>query len=229
MPRPRMRRWVASAPKATYFKPHGVPLRALTEVRLPLEGLEALRLADLEGMTTEAAATRMGVSRHTFGRVLADARANVSRALVEGWALRIEGGHYEMADDPQAERAREAQDGGAGPVVAIPTQGPALDALVAPRVEQAPGFALVDLADRSVRYIGNGWQGRRGRHHGRGPGMHTLHFLREAGADILLASPSCPDFGDAVAQAGLRFIAYPPLPQAETVGQAVERLAKDLA
>jgi predicted DNA-binding protein (UPF0251 family) len=104
MPRPRLRRWVTSVPKATYFKPQGIPLRDLEEVCLSIEGLEALRLADLEGMTTEAAAVGMGVSRHTFGRVLTEARAAVARALVAGAALRIEGGHYEVAGDQNDEK-----------------------------------------------------------------------------------------------------------------------------
>jgi predicted DNA-binding protein (UPF0251 family) len=83
---------VAGIPKATYFTPQGIPLCELVEIRLSIEGLEALRLADMEGLTTEAAAVGMGVSRHTFGRVLAEARTRVARALVGGAALRIEGG-----------------------------------------------------------------------------------------------------------------------------------------
>lgn len=101
MPRPRLRRWVAGEPKATFFKPQGVPLRKLEEVRLAVEGLEALRLADLEGLNAEEAAARMGVSRHTFGRVLAEAHRQVARALVSGAALRIGGGHYGVSDEQQ--------------------------------------------------------------------------------------------------------------------------------
>ena len=108
MPRPRLPRVVADVPKAAYFKPQGVRLRDLPEVRLSVEGLEALRLADLEGLTAEEAARDMGVSRHTFGRVLAEARANVARALVYGAALRIEGGHYRLAGPQNDETAAEA-------------------------------------------------------------------------------------------------------------------------
>lgn len=97
MPRHRLRRWVTGLPRSSYFKPQGIPLRDLSELRLPVEGLEALRLADMEGLTAEAAAAGMGVSRHTFGRVLAEARATVAQALVTGAALRIGGGHYEVA------------------------------------------------------------------------------------------------------------------------------------
>ena len=73
MPRPRNCRYVSCRPCVTYFKPRGIPLTELRETRLTVEGLEALRLADMEGLTTGAAAERMRVSRHTFGRTLAEA------------------------------------------------------------------------------------------------------------------------------------------------------------
>jgi predicted DNA-binding protein (UPF0251 family) len=83
-------------PKATYFKPRAIPLRDLSEARLSVEGYEAIRLADLEELTMESAASRMGVSRHTFGRILAEGRKAVADALVHGRALRIAGGDYEV-------------------------------------------------------------------------------------------------------------------------------------
>jgi predicted DNA-binding protein (UPF0251 family) len=83
---------VDCAPATTWFKPAGVPLRELEEVTLTLDELEALRLADLEGLYQEAAAERMNVSRATFGRIVESARRKVAEALVRGRALRIEGG-----------------------------------------------------------------------------------------------------------------------------------------
>lgn len=94
MPRPKQERQVVLNPEVTYFKPRGVPLVHLEEVRLSVEELEALRLADLEGLSQAAGAASMGISRHTFGRVLASARRNVALALVGGQALRIEGGDW---------------------------------------------------------------------------------------------------------------------------------------
>jgi predicted DNA-binding protein (UPF0251 family) len=38
----------------------------------------------------------MNVSRQTFGRILAEARAIIADALVMGKILRIEGGHFDM-------------------------------------------------------------------------------------------------------------------------------------
>ncbi len=92
MARPPTPRRVGIGCEARVFKPTGTPLHALDEVRLDLDGLEALRLADLDGLYQEAAAERMGVSRATFGRILSEARTRVAQALVEGKALRIGGG-----------------------------------------------------------------------------------------------------------------------------------------
>ena len=119
MPRHRQHRRVAAAPAATFFKPQGTALRETETVVLPVEGLEALRLADLEGLCAEAAAEAMGVSRHTFGRVLAEARRATARALVGGLALRIEGGSYRLAGEgpfnPENERMGPAGCGVDGP------------------------------------------------------------------------------------------------------------------
>jgi predicted DNA-binding protein (UPF0251 family) len=67
----------------------------LQEVRLSVDELEALRLADLEGLYQEDAAARMNVSRATFGRIVGSARRKVAEVLVGGHALRIEGGVVE--------------------------------------------------------------------------------------------------------------------------------------
>ena len=92
MVRPHIQRRVSGQPAIEYFKPQGIPLVELEEVILPLDGLEALRLADIEGLYHDAAAERMGVSRPTFGRILVQARRAVAMAITEGKALRIQGG-----------------------------------------------------------------------------------------------------------------------------------------
>lgn len=99
MGRKKKRRMVQQEPGVTFYKPQGVPLRQLKDAALTCEGLEALRLADGQGMSQAEGAEIMGVSRATFGRILAEARKTVATALVDGLAIRIEGGHYELADD----------------------------------------------------------------------------------------------------------------------------------
>ncbi|WP_316977162.1 DUF134 domain-containing protein [Shumkonia mesophila] len=97
MPRPRKCRWVECHPTADFFAPRGVPLETLQGVVLPVEGLEALRLADERGYDHATAAAMMGVSRPTFSRILTQAHATVAGALVNGWGLRIAGGDYQVA------------------------------------------------------------------------------------------------------------------------------------
>jgi predicted DNA-binding protein (UPF0251 family) len=72
----------------------------LKGVTLPVEGLEALRLVDAEGLSQDEAAERMEVSRPTLSRILAEARQLVARALSQGWAIRIEGGDYTLPGEP---------------------------------------------------------------------------------------------------------------------------------
>ena len=92
MPRPCCQRCVGFAPNTTYFKPAGVPLRTLVEIGLSLDELEALRLADLNGLYQEKAARQMKISRATFARIVEVARKKVADALIHGKALRIDGG-----------------------------------------------------------------------------------------------------------------------------------------
>lgn len=96
MGRPHNCRNINYIPESRYFKPRAIPLARLDEVVLALDELEALRLADFEGLYHDAAAEKMGVSRQTFGRILETARHKVAEFLVEGKALKIEGGNITM-------------------------------------------------------------------------------------------------------------------------------------
>ena len=72
------------------MKPRGIPLRFLAEVKLSIDELEALRLADFEGLDQPKAAKKMKISQSTFQRILAGAHKKVAQALIKGEAIRIE-------------------------------------------------------------------------------------------------------------------------------------------
>jgi predicted DNA-binding protein (UPF0251 family) len=101
MARPPCSRRVAAPPRFGYFKPAGVPVASLEETALSVDELEALRLADLEGLYQDQAAGQMGVSRATFARIVEVSRRKVAEALVHGKALRIAGGPVAFADARQ--------------------------------------------------------------------------------------------------------------------------------
>lgn len=92
MPRPRSKRKISFDPEATYFKPRGVPMRLIDSVDLSMEEVEAMRLKNLEGLSQDEAAAKMGTSQSTFQRILSSAYGKTTEALVEGKAIRIENG-----------------------------------------------------------------------------------------------------------------------------------------
>jgi len=97
MGRRQLWRKVSFIPPITYFKPAGIPLAGLDEVKLLVEEAEAIRLKDIEGLEQEECAQKMNISRTTFSRILDSARQKIADALLNGKAIRIEGGNFEMA------------------------------------------------------------------------------------------------------------------------------------
>ncbi|CAH0535410.1 hypothetical protein VST7929_02983 [Vibrio stylophorae] len=89
MARPKISRRICGRAPYSCFKPNGVPTHSLTQVQLLPEEFEALRLADLEGLSQLDAAAQMQVSRQTFGNIVASARYKVAQCLVHGQALML--------------------------------------------------------------------------------------------------------------------------------------------
>jgi predicted DNA-binding protein (UPF0251 family)/predicted Fe-Mo cluster-binding NifX family protein len=192
VPRPVKCRMINAMPEVTYFKPRGVPLRQLNEVYLPLEGFEALRLANLDGLGHEDAAAQMGISRQTFGRILSKANHIVSKALVEGMALCIQGGNYAVGESPTEDRASAdtlAQESNlqytkesAMKKIAITSEGPTLDDLLDPRFGRAAGFIIVDPDTMAFEYVDNGVSQTMAQ----GAGIQAAENVVNAGATIVL-------------------------------------------
>jgi len=97
MGRRQLWRKVSTLPLVTYFKPAGIKMARLEEVRLLVEEAEAVRLKDLEALEQEECAQKMSISRSTFSRLLNTARRKTADALLNGKAIRIEGGNFEIA------------------------------------------------------------------------------------------------------------------------------------
>ena len=92
MPRPKCCRRIGAPPEKMCYHPEGMSSPYLEEVHLTLDEYEAIRLADLEGLYQEQAASRMSISRQTFGRIIEAAHRKVADVLVNGKVLKIEGG-----------------------------------------------------------------------------------------------------------------------------------------
>jgi predicted DNA-binding protein (UPF0251 family) len=143
-------------PQVTYFKPAGVPARLLEGVALSVEELEAIRLKDTEGLQQEDCAQRMRISRPTFHRVLESARRKVADALINGKAVRIEGGNFALA----SQRFRCRRDGHEW---RVPFEARAAGLpLACPRCD---GSSVLPIRPAGPALRGRGWgRGRGGGH-----------------------------------------------------------------
>ncbi len=226
MPRPKHCRYVSSAPSVTYFKPRGIPLRELEEVTLCVDELEALRLADMEGLTAIDAAQHMRVSRHTFGRTLAAARRKVATALSQGQAMRIEGGSYAVREAcrsaaPHACSCHTFNDTKEISMqkIAISSEGPTLEDYVDPRFGRAGGFVVVELPERKIDYIDNGASQMMAM----GAGIETAERMAAAGVEVVLSGYVGPKAFDALTAAGIKICQNV---EGITVGEAVDRFER---
>jgi len=111
MPRPFKCRRVRCKPDMNYFKPRGIPVDSLEEVPLAMDELEAVRLADLEGLYQEDAAAKMAISRQTFGNIIAAAHKKIADCLVNAKALKIEGGTVQIAKMKSGHHRRQRKRG----------------------------------------------------------------------------------------------------------------------
>jgi len=99
----------------TYFKPRAVPLSELKEVELTLDELETLRLSNTKNLSQEDGAERMGIHQSTFHRTLTRAREKVTDALVNGKAIKIQGGDSMPARDGTGPAVQGRGQGFGGP------------------------------------------------------------------------------------------------------------------
>lgn len=115
MPRPRKCRTVCGLPEAFEFGPLDCSLKNREPVIMTVEEYETIRLIDLEKLTQEECADRMGVARTTVQGIYMDAREKLARSLVGGLPLTIKGGDYRLCDGSGVSRGCCAQRQGMCP------------------------------------------------------------------------------------------------------------------
>jgi hypothetical protein len=98
-------------PDKNYFKPRGIPTVDLEEIVLSLDEFETIRLADYEQLYQEEAASKMNISRQTFGRIIESAHKKIADVLIHGKGLKIEGGEVSIEETKQCchEKGRRAK------------------------------------------------------------------------------------------------------------------------
>jgi len=99
MARPQKNRKICNPPKMKGFKPYGLPMCKVESLKLTYEEYESIRLVDYDMLPQDKAAEQMKVSRPTLTRIYNKAIKIIAKAFVEGKAIEIEGGNYQLEKD----------------------------------------------------------------------------------------------------------------------------------
>ncbi len=188
MPRPRRWRHVQREADYNYFKPRGVPMNELDEIILHVEELEAIRMKDFQDMEQKQAAEKMKVSQPTFHRILKQARNKISDALINGKAIRIEGGKYKMAEKPTKKDYSK---------ILITAKDKTLDSDIDPRFGRCKYFILYENEDFEV--IEN--KGNKEQH---GAGIKAAEQAINLKPDIIITGRLGPNSSSVLAQTGIQ-------------------------
>ncbi len=221
MPRPKLNRCVSGVPGATFFKPRGIQMTMLETVVLTLDEFEALRLADKEGRYHEQAAESMGVSRTTFGRVLASARSKVAEALVNGKALVVQHLPDEQsspasgrqpgrgrAQEPAERRRRRpavrsrSRERRPEVTIAVSSTGPAMDSPVDERFGRCSHFVLVEPDTSTYGAVENS-----ARDADRGAGVQAAQLVIDNAVGAVVTGACGPKAFDTLTAAGIKVYA----------------------
>ncbi len=98
MPRPPKCQKVCRLPQVNTFVPAEAGEADREIIFMTVDEYEAIRLIDNEDFSQEACSAYMKIARATAQQAYTSARRKIARALVEGLALRIEGGNYQLCD-----------------------------------------------------------------------------------------------------------------------------------
>jgi predicted DNA-binding protein (UPF0251 family)/predicted Fe-Mo cluster-binding NifX family protein len=216
-------------PARRIFKPQGIPVSQLSEIVLSVEELEALRLAHVTGLYQQEAAEWMAVSRQTFGRLLEVAHRKVTQALVEGQALRIEGGTFRM-NPPEEDQTSSSQPSfqGDSMKIAIPTMD---EQTLSAHFGRSKAFLVFNIENgqvlnREVRLNVHGHQahghhehGHAGQGHGHGHHDHGGFISLLQDCSVVLSRGMGAGAWNALRGAGMKvYLVQQPVSAEEAVG-----------
>jgi predicted DNA-binding protein (UPF0251 family) len=85
----RCHRYICGKPDILVFKPAGIERHNLEEILVELDEYEAMRLVDIENLTMQIWAEKMGISPATFNRLVQSVHTKIANALVFWKIIRI--------------------------------------------------------------------------------------------------------------------------------------------
>lgn len=191
----------------------------LEEVLLGHDEVEAIRLKNLVGLSQEEAASQMGISQPTFHRLLLSAHQKLTDAVVNGKALRIEGGNITSVDGqtgpcrwrrgwgcrtkPSAGAFVSEENirpkGGNSMTIAITSADGTLDGKVDERFGRARKIILYDMETKEHSVVDNGMN----LNAAQGAGIQAAQNVVRSGAKAIISGHFGPKAFQVIQMAGL--------------------------
>lgn len=215
MPRPKFPRKVGFLPGTTYFKPAGIRIADLKEVVLGNDEIEAIRLKNLQGLSQEEAAEEMNVSQPTLHRLLSSAYSKMTDAIVNGKALKIEGGSINVPETllPECGMGRLCHQGRRGGgksaksrqlsrndgAIAITSIDGTMEGMVDERFGRARELIVYDPVTGKGKVVENSTQ----RNLGQGAGTQTARNVIGLGVKAVITGHLGPNAFRALEAAGI--------------------------
>ena len=170
-------------------------MRDIKVMTLKDEEWEAINLVDYKDLNHEEAAELMGISRPTFSRLILSARKVVASALVEGTALEIGGGDFQMVlkeeTNDQNNNSKEIKM-----KIAFSITGDDVSAPVEQKFGRSPKFLIFDTENDNFKIIDNTNYDAPG-----GAGVKAAETVIKAGVKIVVTGDCGPKALNALKQA----------------------------
>lgn len=157
---------------------------------MTVDEYETIRLIDKEGFSQEDCGTYMHIARTTVQQIYTSARRKIAEALVDGLALRIEGGSYQLCDGKEEDcgcggcrrhrrRRLEQQEGGLPMKVIIPVDDDRSTVCVS--FARTPCFFIHDTTANTTQVVENPAAQAES-----GAGLKAAQFVLDSGAATLI-------------------------------------------
>lgn len=211
--RPRKHRNVCKLPENNRFGPLGMSEQQSEFVVITIDQYETIRLIDLEGLTQEECSDQMHIARTTVQRIYSNARKKIAEAIVEGKALKIEGGDYKLCNGQgqfcgrgKCNRGRGNIDSLDGKIkerslmkIVIPVNEKSVDVYISENFGRAEYFLVYDTESKEKKFIVNTAVQSSG-----GAGIKAAQIVIDTGAGVLITPRCGQNAADVVSGAGIK-------------------------
>jgi len=206
-------------------------MTVVSEIVIGQDEVEAMRLKNLLGFPQEEAANQMGVSQPTFHRLINAAHQKITDAIINGKALRIEGGNVSVHEETAGpchwrkhwgqgcvsadtaagiaaaskNKMSKPEQGGSPMKIAVTSADGTLDGMVDERFGRAKKIVVFDTGTNGQETVDN----LTNMNAAQGAGIQTAQNVIQSGAHVVISGHLGPNAFRVLSAAGVEVFTAP--------------------